>query len=301
LSTNWTPGNRRAVPMRELNLVTQITALSLSSAALGEDLTVAEALPTALAGLRSLSVQIHGARLVAAPTDAGGTLQAGDAPRSGTGPAAAAQAAAAPTASLASLTRLEAHVDSGACALLSPRLLPSSLRALSLCADDIVGEAAAAALLAARAPPSPALRRLESLELRMLLPAGAWRVPAWLPALAGTLDSVRLPGILGQLKKRRSRVQGEVAALDALARMGVREIKVEFAVQDALEAAAGRPMPRSSGVPPPPPPAPQQSLVAPLAAADEGAAGEGAAAVGAAARAFLRDWGHLLVPVNLLQ
>jgi hypothetical protein len=217
-------------------------------------------------------VQVCGARLVASPRDSGGS-SAG--------------------ASLASLTRLEARVGSGACELLSPRLLPSSLRALSLRADDPDDEAAAAALLAAPAPPAPALRRLESLELRMLLRAAAWRVPAWLPALAGTLESVRLPGIIGQLEEMRSRVQGDIAALDDLAKMGVREIKVEFAVKDALEAAAGRPRTRSSWVLLPPPPRPRAEL---LAASDKGAA-----AVGAAARAFLRDWEHLLVLVESRQ
>jgi hypothetical protein len=277
-----TASERRFVPMHDLNLLTQITALSLTADAHGEDLTVAEALPTALAGLRSLSVQMCGARLVAGPTDCGGgLLGTGEAPSGSAGP------------SLASLTRLEARFGSGACELLSPRLLPAGLRCLTLRADNPNDEAAAMALLAAPAPPAPALRRLESLELCTRLRATAWRVPAWLPALAGTLETVRRPGIIGQREEMRSRVQGEIAALDALARMGVREIKVEFAIKDALEAAAGQPGPTGSSVPPPPPPRPKARL---LAATDEGAA-----AVGAAARAFLRVWGHLLVLVESWQ
>ncbi|KIZ04117.1 hypothetical protein MNEG_3842 [Monoraphidium neglectum] len=258
--------------MHDLNRLTQITGLLLTSDAHGEDLVVAEALPTALAGLRSLSVQIRGARLVAAPRDrVDGLSRAGDVPGDGAGP------------SLASLTRLEVHVGSGACELLTPRLLPSSLRCLSLRAGDSGDEAAAAALLCAPTPPAPALRRLQSLELHMPLHA-AWRVPAWLPALAGALESVRLPGIIGRLGKIRARVQGEIAALDAVARMGVREIKVEFAVKAPLKAAAAVGARAGAARP--------HGL---LRAACGGAAGGGAAAGGAAARAFLRDWGHLLV------
>jgi hypothetical protein len=79
----------------------------------------------------------------------------------------------------------------------------------------------------------------------------------------------------------------------------VREIKVESAVKDALEAAAGQPRPGSPWVPPPP--QQQQLQAAPLPSAEEAAAGEGAAAVGAAARVSLRDWGHLLVLVESQQ
>lgn len=100
---------------------------------------------------------------------------------------------------------------------------------------------------------------------------------------------VRLPAIVGSLGDVRARVLREVTGLEALARRGVEEIRIEYAVKEALTAAAavcgGSEAAGAAGV-------------GVHGGGPEGGDVEVGAAAGGDARAFLRDWGHLITVVE---
>jgi hypothetical protein len=131
------------------------------------------------------------------------------------------------------------------------------------------------------------LRNVEHLELRLLLRAADWRVPPWLAALPD-LKVVRLPGLVGSVDELRTAVARALPGLAALARAGAREVRVEFSVQMAVELLA-----KGGG---------GGGGVAVVGGGVVGGLGGGWDEVPQdaprAARAFLRDWGHLIAVVE---
>jgi hypothetical protein len=293
---SYTPeGEAAPLLPSDFESLTQLTYLALETSA-PPTLRLADALPARLRRLRALRLVLLGAELVEDEgEEGGGPMQVVGSPMAA-GEVGAAMHAAAPApcacgdAAFPKLRSLELRVGSGGTRVLRggrAPLLGPALRSLVLRNDDPNDEAAVAVLLDAPSPPGAWAPGLTRLELRVLLRPHAWRAPAWLGALASPCV-VRLPGLIGDMGAMSERLLGQLGAFEALARRGVSELQIDFNSRAVLDAIARGGSGRGGG----------GDWAGAEAAAAAAGTPPGAAAAAAAVRAFLRDWGHMLVTVE---